>query len=248
VGDGSYTASAPGGASFSYSYAGRTVNGVPAGYASSGTAPTGAGYYTVTATATGNYSGSKSVDYFIAGPVAVPDTISRTTASMNIPVVTLLQNDWNILSDGTAQTATQAGLTLVSVARGTGSPAVALNASFVSFTPGGSGAESFTYSLSDGTKQASGTVTVSPINFGQTPLSISGILGTAVYADGYTEMTLQFTGTANVTYYIQYATSMMGPWTDAGGWYSDNGTFNVTIQEEGDRTSDWDSMYFRGKQ
>jgi hypothetical protein len=248
VGDGSYTASATGGASFSYSYAGRTANGIATGFASSGSAPTDPGYYTVTATASGNYSGSKSADYFISGPIPASDTISRPTATMNIPIATLLQNDMAILANGTAQTALQAGLTIVSVTPGVNTTSVALNGSFVSFTPGGSGAEAFTYSLSDGTKQATGTVTVSPINFADKPLSIAGTLGTAVFADGYTEITLQFIGTANVTYYIQYATSVLGPWTDAGGWYSDNGTFNVTIQEEGDHASDWNnSMFFRGK-
>jgi hypothetical protein len=167
---------------------------------------------------------------------------------MNIPIATLLQNDMAILADGTAQPALQAGLTIVSVTPGVNTTSVALDGSFVSFTPGGSGAEAFTYSLSNGTKQATGTVFVSPINFADKPLSISGTVGTAVFADGYTEITLQFTGTANVTYYIQYATSVSGPWTDAGGWFSENGTFSVTIQEEGDRTSDWNrAMFFQGK-
>jgi hypothetical protein len=252
VGDGSYTASGPAGSTFTIGYSGRTANGITTSY-SSASAPTGPGYYTVTATATGNYSGSNSLNYFIQGPVPVSDAVSRPTTTMNIPLATLLQNDKRIDSSGNVQTN---NLSITAVAQGTGSPTVTLTNPFVYFVPGGGGpnSQTFTYILNDSVanKTATGTVTVTAMIW-DNAFAVTGTQGTAVYANGITEVTLTFTGEPNVTYWIQY-TGTLGDaqnptvWKDAGGWYSENGTFEVYIQEEGNHAADWNgSMFFQGK-
>jgi autotransporter-associated beta strand protein len=238
-----YTVSGPSGSTFDITYAGRTTNGLTNTYSSS-VAPTGAGYYRVTADATGNYSGSNSEDYYISGPVAVDETVSRPTPTMNIPRATLLQNDVRIDASGAVQTN---NLSITAVAAGTGSPTVGLShAAFVSFSPGGNGTETFTYTLTDSvtSKTATGTVTVVPLvwdnKFAFERLNVS-----PVYDGFYTEATVTFTGTPNVTYQIRYKGEMNQAWRSAGGWYSESGTFQVLIQEEGDHVSDWSgSMFF----
>jgi hypothetical protein len=200
----------------------------------------------VTADATGNYSGSNSEDYYISGPVAVDETVSRPTPTMNIPRATLLQNDVRIDASGAVQTN---NLSITAVAAGTGSPTVGLShAAFVSFSPGGNGTETFTYTLTDSvtSKTATGTVTVVPLVW-DNAFAVTGTKGSAVYADGFTEVTLTFSGTPNVTYQIQYKGELNHAWKNAGGWYSSTGSFEVLIQEEGDHAADWNgSMFFQG--
>ena len=242
-----YEANSSGVSGFTLSYAGRTANGIATSYSASATAPTAPGYYTVTATSSdANYNGSKSENYSIAGPVAVDETVSRPTATMNIPRATLLQNDKRIDANGDLQTN---NLSITAVAAGTGSPTIGLsNAAFVSFSPGGSGTETFTYTLTDSvtSKTATGTVTVVPLVW-DNAFAVTGTKGSAVYADGFTEVTLTFSGTPNVTYQIQYKGELSDAWKNAGGWYSNTGSFEVLIQEEGDHAADWNgSMFFQG--
>lgn len=239
-------------ASFSYAYTGRSSGGVSTSFSGS-TPPASAGYYTAIATSTdSNYAGSSTNSFFVSGPVAADDAVSRPTATMNIPKATLLQNDLRIDSSGALQTN---GLTITAVAAGAGSPTVSLNGAFVSFAPSSqTGAETFTYTLGDGIKTATATVTVTPYAdlsndpFGITGTSRGSHIGAAAYdsGTGMTEIPVTFSGTPNVTYWVQYTGEIGQPWKNAGGWFSENGTFQVTIQEQGNHAADWNgSMFFR---
>ena len=244
---GAFTASGPDGSTFSITYSGRTANGITTTY-SSATPPTAPGYYIVTATATGNYSGSNSSSFHIAGLVAAVDSVARPAGdtTFNIPVATLLQNDARITSAGDVVTT---GLSVTAVAPGTGGPTVSVNGAFVTFTAGGSETESFTYTLTDSVTNltSTGTVTVTP-QASAGFLAITGTIGTPVFDGVFTSITMTFSGTPDTTYLIEYRGDMSsGSWKSAGGWYSENGTFAVEIQEEGNHVVDWgNGMFFRG--
>ena len=254
VGDGSYTASGPEGSTFSYSYAGRSANGINTSY-SSATAPTAAGYYTVSATATGNYSGSNTADYFVAGPVAVADsrTKSAGNATQLIPITELLDNDRRITSTGTVETT---GLTVTEVAiilegprAGAGSAARLVNY-FVQFTPSSEPTDTFTYTVTDGTKTATATVTVTTET--QAPefrLQIVKV-GTATFAGGNTTVTHDFIGVPSQTYLVEYKGDLAeASWTSAGAQSTGStGSFSVTFTKAGDHTTDWNgSMFFQAR-
>jgi hypothetical protein len=242
----SFSASASGVSGFTYSYAGRTANGVETSYGPSATAPTAPGYYTVTATSSdSNYSGSANQNYHVTGPIAVADAVTRPTGnnSFSIPQATLVQNDKRIHSDGTVQTSN------LSVTGVTASgPTVGLSGVMVNFTTGGAGAETFTYTVTDSTtsKTATATVTVTP-EASVEKFEITGTPGTPVFDGDITSVTMTFTGTPNTTYTVYFKGELSeAEWTSAGGWYSENGTFTVEISKDGNHVSDWTgSMFFR---
>ncbi len=245
--DGSYTASGPVGSTFSYSYAGRSANGITTSY-SSATAPTAAGYYTVTATGTGNYAGSNTADYFVAGPVAVADsrTKSAGNATQLIPISELLANDRRISSTGTVETT---GLTVTGVTSGSGNNAEIAGV-FIQFTPSSASTDTFTYTVTDGTKTATATVTVTTET--QAPefrLQIVKV-GTATFAGGNTTVTHDFIGVPNQTYLVEYKGDLAeASWTSAGAQSTGpTGSFSVTFTKAGDHTTDWNgSMLFQAR-
>ncbi|NBV97199.1 MAG: hypothetical protein EBT30_06585, partial [Verrucomicrobia bacterium] len=137
VGDGSFTASATGVSGFSISYSGRTESGVTTSYGPSPSCPHVPGFYTVTATSTdGNYSGSGSSNYFIAGPVAVNDAITKPAGnpSLVLTLASLLANDVRITPEGVVATD---GLSITGVINGSGNSAE-IDGGDILFTPGGS--------------------------------------------------------------------------------------------------------------
>ena len=248
-GDGSYTASAAGGAAtFSYSYAGRSANGITTSY-SSATAPTVAGYYTVSATATGNYSGSNTADYFVAGPVAVDDP-TRTKSAGNtaqlIPISELLANDRRITSTGTVEST---GLTVTGVTNGSGNTAT-LAGAFIQFTPSSAATDTFTYTVTYEGKTATATVTVTTETEAPAfPLQIVKV-GTAAFAGGNTTVTHDFIGVPNQTYLVEYKGDLAeASWTSAGAQSTGStGSFSVTFTKAGDHTTDWNgSMFFQAR-
>jgi hypothetical protein len=250
AGDGSYTASATGVSGFTVSYAGRTANGITTTYASSASAPTLPGFYTVTATSSdANYSGSKSENYFIAGLVAGNDSVTKPTdnSRIKIPVATLLANDGRILGNGTVQTAT---LSITGVTQGTGT-AASISGAFVLFTPAnGNSGDSFTYTLTDSSDNltATGTVTASPEAAPPSfDLQIVG-QGTASYNGTQTSITMDFIGVPNQSYAVEYKGELSeASWTSAGAQPTGStGSFSVTFTKAGDHTTDWNgSMFFR---
>ena len=246
VGDGSYTASGPEGSTFSYSYAGRSANEINTSY-SSATAPTAAGYYTVSATATGNYSGSNTADYFVAGPVAVADprTKSAGNTAQLIPISELLANDRRITSTGTVEST---GLTVTGVTNGSGNT-VTLAGAFIQFTPSSAATDTFTYTVTYEGKTATATVTVTTET--EAPAFTLQIVkvGTAAFAGGNTTVTHDFIGVPGQTYLVEYATDLAGAWTSAGNQSTGaTGSFSVTFTKSGDVAADWNAhMFFRAR-
>jgi hypothetical protein len=245
--DGSYTASAPGGASFTYSYAGRSANGITTSY-SSATAPTAAGYYTVTATATGNYTGSNNTSYFIAGPVAFADTVQKIAAEDSIVIEgsSLLANDRRIDNLGAVQTG---GLTLSLATSGANNEAQVDGSDVLFLTTGGSAPWTFTYTIMDAaTRTAVGTVTVNNDAVEQ-PFSLQIVrIGSAAFDGTNTSVTHDFVGVPNQTYLIEYSTDL-ATWTSAGNQSTGtSGSFAVTISRAGNFASAWNSaMFFRAR-
>jgi hypothetical protein len=247
VGDGGYTASGPAGSTFSLNYSGRTANGITTSY-SSATAPTAAGYYTVTATATGNYTGSNNTSYFIAGPVAFADTVQKIAAEDSIVIEgsSLLANDRRIDNLGAVQTG---GLTLSLATSGANNEAQVDGSDVLFLTTGGSAPWTFTYTIMDAaTRTAVGTVTVNNDAVEQ-PFSLQIVrIGSAAFDGTNTSVTHDFVGVPNQTYLIEYSTDL-ATWTSAGNQSTGtSGSFAVTISRAGNFASAWNSaMFFRAR-
>jgi len=246
AGDGSYTATATGVSSFTYSYAGRSANGITTSY-SSDTAPTAAGYYTVSATATGNYSGSKTADYFVAGPVTNNDALTKPAGNQPylIEVSSILTNDRRITTTGTVETT---GLTVTGVTSGSGNTATVAGA-YIQFTPSSASTDTFTYTVTDGTKTATATVTITTETEAPTFRLQIVKVGAATFAGGNTTVTHDFIGVPNQTYLVEYATDLAGNWTSAGNQSTGTtGSFSVNFTTSGDVAADWTArMFFRAR-
>jgi hypothetical protein len=248
VGDGSYTASGPAGSTFSISYGGRSANGITTTY-SSATAPTAAGYYTATATATGNYTGSNSSNFFVTGPIAANDAVSKIAAETAIVIEgsSLLTNDRRIDASGNVQTG---GLALSGATAGVGN-AVQLDGADVLFEiVSGASPWTFTYTLTDtvANKTTTATVTVSD-GATEQPFSLQIVrIGSAAFDGTNTSVTHDFVGVPNQTYLIEYSTDLAS-WTSAGNQSTGaSGSFAVTISRAGNFASAWNSaMFFRAR-
>ena len=235
-GNGGYTAGASGVSGFAITYAGR--NGTT--YASSSTIPTAPGYYTTTATSTDpNYTGNNTSDYFISGPIAVNDTVTKPfdNAAFKIPVATLLANDSRITSGGVT-VATGLSITAVS------GPAT-VSGAFVFFTPAITGQETFTYTLSDGTTTATGTVTVNPAA-APTDFTLEFLrLVSSTYdsENVTTAIIVELAGVPGQNYTIQYSTNINSGWISLPAPVStgSTGTFNVSLTAPGNVSN----MFFR---
>jgi hypothetical protein len=247
AGDGSYTASATGVNGFSISYSGRTANGVVTSYGPSSSVPTQPGFYTVTATSTdGNYSGSSSINYFISGPVAVSDAVTKPAGnpSLVMTLASLLANDVRITPAGAVATD---GLSITGVMNGSGNSAE-IDGRDILFTPGGSSPETFTYVLGYGIQTAIGTVTVTTELSAPTFALQIAKVGTATYSAPNTTVAHDFTGVPNQTYAVEYSTDLTN-WTSAGNPSTGaTGSFSVTITKSGDVAADWNAhMFFRAR-
>jgi hypothetical protein len=250
VGDGSYTASGPAGSTFSLNYSGRTANGITTSY-SSATAPTAAGYYTVTATATGNYTGSNNTSYFIAGPVAFADTVQKIAAEDSIVIEgsSLLANDRRIDNLGAVQTG---GLTLSLATSGTDNEAQVDGSDVLFLTTGGSAPWTFTYTIMDAANNtAVATVTVNNDAVEQ-PFTLQIVkIGTVTYDAGSntTSQSFDFIGVANNTLEIETTTNLAGAWSSLGNQTTGaTGSFTVTISGAGNQVSTWPgTRFFRAR-
>jgi hypothetical protein len=170
------------GASYTYSYAGRSVGGLTEAYAflsySSVSAPTAPGFYTVTVTAGGEYTGSLEDHLFIDGPLALPvaKAIERTkiagATTVRFNRSALLGALQRVTAEGTLATGAT-GLSWTGVMAGesqmpagfepTMSNTVTSSASFVTLTPPGGGVsdiDSFNLTVSDGKTPVTFDVTV----------------------------------------------------------------------------------------
>jgi len=229
-------------ASFSYSYAGRSGTTY-----SSSTAPTAAGFYTVTATSTDpNYTGSANNDYFVTGPIAGNDSVTKpaNNSATQYTIASLLANDTRI--DGTGSVVST-GLSITAVTSGSGNTAT-LSGSDVLFTPSAASPETFTYTLSDGTKTTTATVTVTASATAPViSLKITSV-GTPVFASGNTTVTHGFLGEPNQSCKIEYSPDL-STWTSAGVFNADGtGVISAQITASGDQTAVWTKMFFRASQ
>jgi hypothetical protein len=247
--DGSYTASATGVSGFSISYSGRTASGITTSYGPSSSVPTAPGFYTVTATATGNYVGSNTADYFVAGPVAVSDAITKPAGnpSLVLTLASLLANDLRITPAGAVATD---GLSITGVTNGSGNSAQ-IDGGDILFTPSGASPETFTYTLSYGGQAAIGTVTVTTESSAPAFTLQIAKVGTANFAGGNTTVTHDFIGVPGQTYLVEYTTDLEnGPWTSAGNQSTgETGSFSVNFTKVGENVAaDWNrGMFFRAR-
>ena len=249
----SFSASASGVSGFTYSYAGRTANGIATSYGPSATAPTAAGYYTVTATSSdANYSGAKSENYHVTGPIAVADSLVIPTgnSTFGIPQASLLVNDVQIANNGSAITSSP-NLTLASVLSVSGTNNVSTNGVMVNYTavPGLTN-QLFQYVIRDNVanKLATNNVTLGT-QTSLAPFAISSTTRGTPEFDGFmTTITMTFVGDPKQTYYVYYKGSLTNAvWKLVGGFYSTNSVYTVDISEEGDHSEDWGKdMFFQG--
>jgi hypothetical protein len=235
-------------ASFSYAYSGVSNNGISTTYSNS-LAPTNAGYYTVVATSTdGNYSGSSTNTYFVAGPVAVSDAITKPAGnpSLVLDLASLLANDVRITPAGAVATD---GLSITGVTNGSGNSAE-IDDGDILFTPGGASPETFTYTLSYGDEEAIGTVTVTTESSAPAFTLQIAKVGTANFAGENTTVTHDFIGVRGQTYLVEYKGDLAeASWTSAGAQPTGlTGSFSVTFTKAGDHTTDWNgSMFFQAR-
>lgn len=229
-------------ASFSYAYVGR--NGTTY---TSATAPTAAGFYTVTATSTDpNFTGSANNDYFVTGPIAGNDSVTKpaNNSATQYTVASLLANDTRIDETGAV---VSTGLSITAVTSGSGNTAT-LSGSDVLFTPSASSPETFTYTLSDGIKTTTATVTVTASGVQQTLSLKMTSIGTPVFAAGNTTVTHGFLGEPNQSSVIEYSTDLE-TWISAGVISANSsGVISAEFTASGDQTTAWKKMFFRASQ
>jgi hypothetical protein len=250
----SYTASGPAGSTFTIGYAGRTANGIATTYSSS-SAPTAAGYYTATATATGNYTGSNMADFYVAGPVLGNDSGASSfdlrkpqdNSLFYIDKSVLLANDKRIDTSGNVQTT---GLDIASVTAVTGS--ISYSSPYIIYTPTSAATDTFTYSVTADGVTATATVTVVPETSADVPtftLQIVRIATAPAFAEGNTTVTVDFIGVPNKSYEVMYKGDLgEATWTSTGSHNTgESGSFSVTVTKAGDHVADWASMFFQAK-
>jgi hypothetical protein len=242
-------------ASFSYAYSGVSSNGISTTYSNS-LAPTNAGYYTVVATsADGNYSGSSTNTFFVAGPILANDTGAdsydlrkpQDNSLFYIDKAVLLANDKRIDTSGNVQTT---GLDIASVAAGSGS--VSYSSPYIAYTPTSGATDTFTYSVTADGVTATATVTVVPETNADVPsftLQIVRIATAPAVAGGNTTVTVDFIGVPNKSYEVLYKGDLgEASWTSTGSHNTGGtGSFSVTVTKAGDHVADWASMFFQAK-
>jgi DNA/RNA endonuclease G (NUC1) len=236
---------------FGLSYTGVSSNGIVVVYDSTNK-PTGAGFYRIVATSTdANFTGSATNEFFISGVVAVDDALSKPdgTNSFKIPVGDLLGNDRFIDNNGAVLTD---GLTVTAAATATGTQPALLGTptSFVRFYPQSTNTESFTYTAAYGTNSAIAAVTLTQVAAAPLTLAIQSI-GQPVHDGNETTVTHWFISRPNRNLQIEYTHDLGQNWKGyAQGGFSNaistgSGTFSITVRESGDKTSEWQNMFFR---
>jgi MBG domain (YGX type) len=189
-----------------------------------------------------NFAGA---NFIITGPIAVNDTGTRLggSSSFNVPISSLLPNDSRVASDGSSHTD---GLSITTVAPGTGVDSAQLSGSNVSVTvtdPLSNADVIFTYTLSDGNSTDTGIVTVSTI-----PLTLQIVaVESRAYNSGTntTTTTVDLLGTPNQNYTIEYSTDL-ATWSLYSGnpVHTGTGTFSITVTAPGNHTA----FFFRASE
>ena len=95
---------------------------------------------------------------------------------------------------------------------------------------------------------ASITAVDSPLNAAPFTLEIKRVVSAATFADGQTRVTVQFAGTPNRIYQIQYSSGMTpGSWSSPAPYFTGpTGTFEASFANPGDVAADWNAhLFFR---
>jgi hypothetical protein len=248
-------------ASFSYLYSGRSSNGISTTYSNS-LAPTNAGYYTVVATSTdGNYSGSSTNTYFVAGPVLADDTGASTyelrkpqdNSQFYIDMNVVLANDKRIDSTGAVQT-NGLSISAVTTALSGGSGTVLFTSPYILYTPTSGAEDAFFYTVIADGVSATAKVTVVPETNADVPSFTLQFVtkGTAVFTNGNTVVSHDFLGVPNKSYALEYSTNISAPtnWVSAGSINTGGtGSFTATLTATNTNVATpWNnSMFFRAK-
>jgi hypothetical protein len=248
-------------ASFSYAYSGVSSNGISTTYSNS-LAPTNAGYYTVVATSTdGNYSGSSTNTYFVAGPVLADDTGVDTyelrkpqdNGLFYIDMDVVLANDKRIDSSGAVQTN---GLSISAVTTGLsgGSGTVSFSSPYILYTPTDGAEDAFFYTVIADGVSATAKVTVVPETNEDVPSFTLQFVtkGTAVFTNGNTVVSHDFLGVPDKSYALEYSTNLSSSnnWVSAGSINTGGtGSFTATLTATNTNVATpWNnSMFFRAK-
>lgn len=183
----------------------------------------------------------------ITGPLAGTDSLQKApnVASITIPVATLLANDTRVTNTGAVLTT---GLTLTAVTPGVGN-SVQLQGANVLFTPNPAlASDSFTYTLSDGVSEDTGTVTVT-----NTIVLRLVSVGPASYnAPGNTtSRAVQFQALSDQAVVVEYTVDLQ-TWTPLNGGVAlqaaTDGALPANVSALGNQTVEWNQhMHFRGK-
>lgn len=259
AGDGTakdFTAESSGVDSFTYSYVGRDITT----YGPSDLAPSAPGLYTVTASPDANFTGTASHDFFITGPLAGDDNVTGAvtpqTASVAIPIASLLANDRRI--DGSGNVVAD-GLTIthLSLASGGSQPSLQGSDITLELLPPTSGTETFHYSIVDSNgSEATAVVTVTKNASAEPAPDVNLHLpGHAIYdpITASTRVTHRLLGPPGEGVVFVYTPDLATPYRDhsIGGYApvitSDvDGIFQLTITEPGNHAAAWNSrMFFR---
>jgi hypothetical protein len=243
----SISASAGGAGALRLTYEGRGITS----YLSSSDAPSTPGLYRVSAAAVSQeYIGSVSRDFVISGPLAVDDALTKTinNAPIAITLDELLANDTRVLPDGTV---TSDGLSITSVVAGSGNTVflgAEEDAGWIFFAPSTAASEVFGYVVSDGVSIANGVVTVTAQG-SATPFTLQIVrLGTPVYDNTRTSLSVDFIGVPGQNYQVEWSTDL-STWNSAGLISTGlTGSFTVTFSAVGNHSAAWSqSMFFRAK-
>jgi hypothetical protein len=248
-------------ASFSLAYSGVSSNGISTTYSNS-LAPTNAGYYTVVATSTdGNYSGSSTNTYFVAGPVLADDTGASTyelrkpqdNGQFYIDMDVVLANDKRIDSTGAVQT-NGLSISAVTTALSGGSGTVSFSSPYILYTPTSGPEDAFFYTVIADGVSATAKVTVVPETNADVPSFTLQFVtkGTAVFTNGNTVVSHDFLGVPNKSYALEYSTNISAPtnWVSAGSINTGGtGSFTATLTATNTNVATpWNnSMFFRAK-
>ena len=193
-----------------------------------------------------NYTGSKSVQYFIAG--LVPNG-GLTKPSDNQPFVIeqagLLAKISRITSDGSLVAGDLAVGSVASVT-GLGGSSAELDGTDILYTPTSSASDSLRVAISG----YNYPVTIAVATEGSAPTFTLQIVkvGTAVYSSGSTAMTNDFIGVPNQSYEVEYSTDLTN-WVSAGSVNTGaTGSFSVTLSQASDVAATWNrALFFRAK-
>tara|TARA_R110002049_G_scaffold2750_10_gene22413 strand:+ start:44849 stop:48829 length:3981 start_codon:yes stop_codon:yes gene_type:complete len=181
-------------------------------------------------------------------PVANADSVSTTVNTpLTIQVADLIANDTDVENDTLT-------ITAVGTPSNTGATAV-LNGSTITYTPATNSntSDSFTYTLSDGTDTATGTVSVTVSGVVTAPIAGDGVINTSENTNGSIDLSTLLSGGTfdtlsittngtNGTASISGTTLTYSPnadfngtdtivYTATNGIGSDSGTISVTVSE-----------------